>query len=104
MTAAEFNLSIKNPAPPENISPLLKSLWYDAKGDWEKAHETAQDIDSKEGSWIHAYLHRKEGDLSNASYWYSRAGRIMPSVTHKEEWEIILAELIETNGNQDQKT
>jgi hypothetical protein len=68
MTYDEFKSSLKNSAPPEKISGLLKSLWYDGKGDWEKSHEIAQDINTTDGSLIHAYLHRKEGDSGNAMY------------------------------------
>ena len=94
MTPEGFKSSLKNNKPPENINQLLKSLWYDAKGDWNKAHETAQEITSKDGALIHAYLHRKEGDLSNASYWYSRAGKKLPSNSLEEEWEELLVEFI----------
>jgi hypothetical protein len=94
MTPAEFKSSLTSSRPPQNMGGLLKSLWYDAKGDWEKAHETAQEIPTKDGSWIHAYLHRKEGDNFNASYWYTRAGREMPTVPLEKEWETILIELI----------
>jgi hypothetical protein len=94
MKIDEFKLSLKKSTPPENINPLLLALWFDANNEWNKAHEAAQDIATKDGSWIHAYLHRKEGDLLNASYWYSRAGREMPSVPLETEWENILSELI----------
>jgi len=94
MKIEDFKLSLKNSTPPKNLNPLLLALWYDAKNDWQKAHQTAQDIENKDGSWIHGYLHRKEGDLSNASYWYSRAGREMSSEPHEKEWETILIELI----------
>ena len=94
MTIAEFKSSLENNEPPESMNPLLKALWFDAKGDWTGAHETAQNINTKEGSLIHAYLHRKEGDLSNASYWYSRAGRTMPDISLQKEAEYILNELV----------
>jgi hypothetical protein len=70
------------------LSPVyLQALWYEAKGDWEKAHGLIQDIDDQNAAWIHAYLHRKEGDIGNAEYWYRRANKMRPSVTLKEEWE-----------------
>ena len=72
-------------------------LWYDGKGDWETSHNIAQDIHSPEGSWIHAYLHRKEGDTGNASYWYHRAGRPMPGSTLEKEWEDISRDLLKNN-------
>ena len=73
MTLSEFKKSIQQSAPPSNLSILLQALWFDAKGNWDKAHQLAQEVETSEGSWIHAYLHRKEGDLGNAGYWYHRA-------------------------------
>lgn len=67
----------------------LKALELDQKGDWDGAHETIQKYDTPEACWIHAYLHRKEGDLGNAGYWYSRAGRKKSKVNLKEEWQMI---------------
>ncbi len=57
------------------LQPLLLALWHDAQGDWARAHEVAQDVESSNGAWVHAYLHRKEGDAFNAAYWYRRAGK-----------------------------
>lgn len=93
MTLIEFKKSLNNPTPP-SVSTLLQALWYDAKGDWEKAHAIAQDANTKDGFWIHAYLHRKEGDQFNAQYWYDRANRSMPEVSLEEEWNSITEELI----------
>jgi len=95
MTLQEFKSSLKNTAPPNELTPLLKALWYDGKNNWEMAHTIAQDVSSNDGSWVHGYLHRKEGDAGNASYWYSRAGRKMPEVSLNEEWEDIVRELLE---------
>ncbi|MCA6074904.1 hypothetical protein LDX50_20180 [Fulvivirga sp. 1062] len=81
---------------PEKSEPLKKwpveicALWYDRQGEWEKAHELVQDADSGNGAWVHAYLHRKEGDLWNADYWYHRAGRRRPDTSITEEWFDIL--------------
>jgi hypothetical protein len=83
----EFLASLNNEKPPQNLTPELLSLWYDGKSQWKQAHDIAQEIDDKNGSWIHAYLHRKEGDLGNASYWYSRAGKYRPSISLEEEWQ-----------------
>jgi hypothetical protein len=91
----DFHQSLSGQAPPPQLSPLLKALWHDKKGDWHTAHELAQDVNSREGSWIHAYLHRKEGDTGNASYWYHRAGRSMPTQALDAEWEIIVRELLQ---------
>jgi hypothetical protein len=94
MNPKEFKASLTSNIPPPNIPDYLQALWYDAKGDWEKSHNIAQDINSNTGSWIHAYLHRKEGDIFNADYWYSKAGKKRPSVSLEKEWEEIVAELL----------
>jgi hypothetical protein len=90
----DFKKSLGDKDPPPNLSPLLKALWHDGRGDWHSAHELAQDVHTRDGSWIHAYLHRKEGDLSNAGYWYSRAGKSVPSQSLEAEWESISRELL----------
>lgn len=79
---------------PEDISPLLQALLLDAAGDWNSAHSIAQNELTGEGSWVHAYLHRKEGDLGNASYWYNSAGKKMPDSSLEEEWEFIVKTLL----------
>lgn len=94
MTLFEFKKSLHNSTPPSNLNVLLQALWFDAKGNWEKAHQLAQDIDTKEGSWIHAYLHRKEGDQGNASYWYHRASQPVCNKDLSEEWEEIAGTLL----------
>jgi hypothetical protein len=94
MTIDQFKESLSLKDPPDEISPYLKALWFDARDDWEKAHTIIQNIEDNTGSWIHAYLHRKEGDLSNADYWYHRAGKKRPAITLQEEWENILKALI----------
>lgn len=93
MTISEFKASLSNTTAPTQ-SPLLLALWYDGRGEWEKAHEVAQDINTPDGSWIHAYLHRKEGDRSNAQYWYHRANQKMPSYSLEREWEEIASVLL----------
>jgi hypothetical protein len=79
---------------PDDIPALLQALLLDAAGDWDSAHMIAQNDFTSEGSWVHAYLHRKEGDLSNAGYWYSSAGRRLPDMSLEEEWESIAMKLI----------
>jgi len=74
-------------------SLALQALWHDGKGDWEKAHELAQAANSKEGDWVHGFLHRKEGDEFNASYWYDKAGKTKHKGTLVEEWQAIVQEL-----------
>lgn len=93
MTLEEFLKSTKHSEPPK-VSVLLLSLWCDAKGDWEKSHTLAQDINTPEGSWVHAYLHRKEGDKYNAQYWYNRANRKMPDYSLEKEWNEIAEALL----------
>ena len=97
MSFEELQESIARDANPPELSPPLKGLWYAAKGDWASAHACAQGDASRAGSWVHAYLHREEGDLGNAGYWYARAGRPMPaqSVSLKEEWAQLARELLQ---------
>ena len=94
MTFEEFKSSLKEESPPDGIDKTLAALWYDVKGIWDKAHRVAQGINNTTGSWIHAYLHRKEGDSSNAAYWYSKAGKSFPDMSLQEEWETIVKELL----------
>ena len=90
MEYEQFVISLEDREPPDNISLLLKALWYDGKDDWQSAHNIAQDIADRNGSWIHAYLHRKEGDFSNARYWYHKAGKNEPTASLKEEWKLLV--------------
>lgn len=93
MTFEEFLASVKNPAPPP-VGDALRALWHDARGDWEAAHSVAQDVHSDAGSWVHAYLHRKEGDQSNAAYWYHCAGKPVARGPLEAEWKAIAAALL----------
>ena len=93
MNTTVFKESLPGKEPPGSASVYLKALWYDAKGDWSKAHELIQDMEDQNACRIHAYLHRKEGDAFNANYWYRRAGTGMPSFSLTEEWEQILTAL-----------
>jgi len=94
MDLTEFRASIAATEPPAGLSPPLLTLWWEAKGDWQKAHACAQDDRSPAGSIVHAYLHRVEGDLSNAGGWYSRAGRPPATVPLAEEWEALAREFL----------
>jgi len=94
MNLQDFNNSLSQNNPPGSVSDYLKALWHDGKGDWHKAHELIQDIEDKSAAWIHAYLHRKEGDIWNADYWYSRAGKKRPSISLKEEWNDIVEAML----------
>ena len=87
MTFMEFKAALNQPAPPKDLSVELEALWHDGKGDWDRSHEVIQDVNSKNAAWIHAYLHRKEGDIGNAQYWYSRAGKNMPPGGLEQEWQ-----------------
>lgn len=94
MDLAAFRSSLDAAEPPATISLALQTLWWDAKGDWNRAHECAQKDEGKTGSSVHAYLHRKEGDLSNARYWYNRAGRTPATGTLDAEWNGLAMELL----------
>ena len=97
MSVAELQESITRDAvPPAGASLLVQALWHDARGDWARAHDCAQEDNGRDGSWVHAYLHRKEGDPGNAAYWYSRAGRKMPAegVSLADEWASLARELL----------
>ena len=93
MTVEQFRESLKATLPPPDLGWALAGLWWDAKGDWTRAHESAQQDEGAAGSWVHAYLHRKEGDESNAAYWYSRCGRRPSTASLDEEWEQIVTAL-----------
>lgn len=94
MTFEGFVQSIAQSDPPVGVSGALLALWHDARGDWEAAHEVAQAVDSESGAWVHAYLHRKEGDIGNAGYWYHRAGCPVETGALDEEWESIATTLL----------
>ena len=87
MTIEAFEQSLQQSAPPAGLAPLLLALWHAGKEDWHGAHNIAQDVPGSDGAWVHAYLHRVEGDTWNANYWYRRAGRSVPGHSLKEEWE-----------------
>ena len=90
----EFIVMREKGTIPDDIPMLLQALLLDGVGDWDSAHKIAQNVFTKDGSWVHAYLHRKEGDRSNAAYWYSNAGKRMPESMLEEEWEEISRELL----------
>jgi len=94
MSKSIFHESLSHPEPPEHFSVLLKSLWYDKKGDWKKAHDLVDSLPGAEAAWVHAYLHRKEGDSWNADYWYARAKKVRPTLTLEEEWEELVNHFI----------
>jgi hypothetical protein len=101
MTIDEFRATVSQPAPSGGLSPLLTALWWDAKGDWNKAHNLADDVGNhadaagtRDAAWVHAYLHRKEGVESNAGYWYGQAGRPHSKLPFEAEWAEIAGYLL----------
>jgi hypothetical protein len=94
MDIDEFRHSLAASAPPSGMSRLAQALWYDAKGDWTRAHEIVQAVKGKTGARVHAYLHRKEGDADNARYWHDRAGTKMPEISLDKEWHALVDELL----------
>ena len=95
MNFEEFRNSLTSAEPPSKLSRALTALWWDAKQDWTRAHEGAQQEDTSEGAWVHAYLHRKEGDQNNAAYWYRRAGKPVCREALEAEWLEIVQELLQ---------
>lgn len=94
MNFAAFRHSLADPAPPGGLSLALEALWHDARGDFDRAHQLAQSDEGGAGDWVHAYLHRKEGDSGNAAYWYRRAGRPFRSEPLDAEWDEIAQALL----------
>ncbi len=99
MTLYDFRQSLNATEPPAGITHALAGLWWDGKGDWARAHESAQQDEGVEGSWVHAYLHRKEGDEGNAAYWYSRAGKSVCREPLDSEWASIVKKLLRQSAN-----
>ena len=96
MTLQDFNNSLAAEAPPAPLPPLLAAMWWEGKGDWKRAHEIAQEISSPAAARVHAYLHRKEGELWNARYWYRQAGVQPANGSTDEEWLTIVADLLQS--------
>jgi len=94
MDLSAFRATLAGPDPPPGLSPALQGLWWDGKGDWNRAHDCAQEQDDADGAAVHAYLHRKEGDLANAGYWYRRAGRVPATDALDAEWERLVGEML----------
>ncbi len=91
MDLARFKQSLTQTTPPDGLTPALQALWWDAKGDWDKAHHCVDDESGKDAARIHAYLHRKEGDQGNAGYWYSTAGAAPFKGSLEAEWAELAA-------------
>ena len=98
MNASEFKALATSADLPEHLGPALKALWHLARGEWDAAHGFAQSDGSRDGAWVHAHLHRVEGDLANAGYWYRRAERPPSSLSLEDEWEEIAKALLAEEG------
>jgi hypothetical protein len=96
MRFEDFQSSLADHQPPAGLSQELTALWWCANGDWERARGIVQDMSSPSADWIHAHLHRVEGDHDNAGYWYRRAGRDVPRIDTKQEWQSIARQLAQS--------
>jgi hypothetical protein len=94
VNAADLKTSLAGATPPAGLAGPVEGLWWAAKGDWDRAHKIVQDDESREAAWVHAYLHRVEGDLPNATYWYRAAGQPVAQGTLENEWSAIVAALL----------
>ena len=95
MNTTDFKSNLSGPVRAPGISAPLAALWWVAKGDWTRAHEIVQDEAGVDAAWVHAYLHRVEGDLGNAGYWYRRAGKAVASGPVEAEWDSIVSALLQ---------
>ena len=93
-TLIEFKQSLNLEKPDNGLPVQLKSLWYDGKGNWHQAHAQVDQLNDTASAWVHAYLHRKEGDIWNADYWYKRAGKKRPDISLEDEWEQLVLQFI----------
>ena len=96
MTLDAFKRAISEPSPPAGHGSILQAMWWAAKGDWNRAHELVQGESGRDAAWIHAYLHRVEGDLDNAGYWYRQARRAKATGSLATEWTAIASALLES--------
>ena len=94
MTLDDLKGTVAQAEPPDGLAPALRALWHDARGDWETAHRIAQDVQGEDGAWVHAYLHRKEGDIGNATYWYGQARQPVAADSLSAEWDRIAGALL----------
>jgi hypothetical protein len=94
MSPEEFKASLAEDAPPQGLTVPLEALWWDAKGDWARGHGLVDELETTDGMAVHAYLHRKSGQNSNADYWYHRAGRGFHRATPEAEWEALVEGLL----------
>lgn len=99
MDIGEFKRSLEQASPPDRLGAELGALWHAAKGEWDKAHALVQNEESADAAWVHAHLHRIEGDLSNAGYWYRLADRSRSEIPLPEEWDEIADCLLTKAGD-----
>jgi hypothetical protein len=100
MTIAEFHASLQQTTPAAGMQPLVEALWWLAKGDWERAHIIAQEVDTRDGAWVHAHLHRAEGDPANAAYWYRQASKPACRESLDGERNAICAQLLHAGDTE----
>jgi len=98
MTFEEFSRSLQENTPPDTVDAVLQALWHAGSGDWDRAHRGVQAIAGADAAWVHAWLHRQEGDDWNADYWYRRAGRSRSPLSLEEEWSAIARALLDRRG------
>jgi len=94
MDLVQFRQSLSDDEPSPDLSEAQQALWWHAKGDWSHAHDCAQKNDDAPSALVHGFLHRVEGDLDNARYWYTRAGRKLPNGSIEDEWDALSEELL----------
>ena len=94
MDISSLRQSLGQDRPPDALAPPLAALWWDAKGDWDRAHGCVDSEDGEDAAWAHAYLHRKEGDLGNAAYWYRQVGQTVPDLSLAAEHDLLVTELL----------
>jgi hypothetical protein len=94
VSMADFKASLSAASPARELDPPLAALWWAAKGDWDQAHKIVQDEDGADAAWVHAYLHRVEGDLGNAGYWYRQAGKPVATASLESEWDATVTALL----------
>jgi hypothetical protein len=98
MTPSEFQRTLRAKTAPPDVAPALLALWWAKKGDWDKAHKIVMDDDGRDAAWVHAYLHRAEGDTGNAAYWYRQAKKPIATAALDPEWDAIVAALLDAGG------
>ncbi len=94
MTADELRATLRDASSPQGLPALVEAMWWEARGEWERAHVIAQDIATRDAAWVHAYLHRREGHEGNAGYWYRQAGRRVNQGSFADEWAAIVGALL----------